>query len=177
MSLKFEYEHKKLFAWLRLVKVWKTLNRAKRDPHYWIEAQNKAIPDFVEYIYSIPFYRKRFEEAGVKPSDIKKREDFTKLPPLTKEDYREWLLAETKDKSKFKYWMHRQTTGSSGTPLDLYSLPSDRASEIANLSRCALLQGKASTLSSVAFSALWFHLLLRTNCKRLNFSHSHTMER
>ena len=38
--------------------------------------------------------------------------------------------------------MHRQTTGSSGTPLDLYSLPTDRAAEIANLSRCALIQNK-----------------------------------
>lgn len=140
MTLKAQNKHKKLLAWTVLVKRWQTLNRAIKDPHYWITAQNKEIRGFVEYIYQIPFYRKRFDEAGVKPDDIKVREDFKKLPPLTKEEYRAWILEETKDKSKFQYWMHRQTTGSSGTPLDLYSLPIDRAAEIANLSRCALIQ-------------------------------------
>lgn len=142
MSLKSQNKHKKLLAWKVLVKRWRTLNRAIKDPHYWVVAQNKEIRDFVEYIYQIPFYRKRFDEAGVKPADIRVREDFKKLPPLTKEEYRAWLLEETKDKSKVKDWMHRQTTGSSGTPLDLYSLPTDRAAEIANLSRCALIQQK-----------------------------------
>ena len=155
MSIEFEFKHKKLMAWLQVLKVWRTLNRAKKNPHYWVEVQNKCIPEFVEYIYTIPFYKKRFEEVGLKPTDINKREDFTKLPPLTKEEYREWLLEETKDKSKFKYWMHRQTTGSSGTPLDLYSLPGDRAAEIANLSRCALLQGKGfSPFFSRLFSTM-----------------------
>ena len=142
MSLKSQNKHKKLLAWKVLIKRWRTLNRAIKDPHYWVVAQNEEIRGFVDYIYQIPFYRKRFDEAGVKPVDIRKREDFKILPPLTKEEYRVWILEETKDKSKVKDWMHRQTTGSSGTPLDLYSLPTDRAAEIANLSRCALIQQK-----------------------------------
>lgn len=142
MSLKTQNKHKKLLAWKVLVKRWRTLNRAIKDPHYWVVVQNEEIRDFVEYIYEIPFYKKRFDDAGVKPADIRVREDFKKLPPLTKEEYRAWILEETKDKSKVKDWMHRQTTGSSGTPLDLYSLPTDRAAEIANLSRCALIQQK-----------------------------------
>ncbi len=142
MSLKSQNKHKKFLAWKVLVKRWRTLNLAIKDPHYWVVAQNKEIRDFVEYIYQIPFYRKRFDEAGVKPAAIKVREDFKKLPPLTKEEYRAWILEETLDKSKVKDWMYRQTTGSSGTPLDLYSLPTDRAAEIANLSRCALIQQK-----------------------------------
>lgn len=140
MSLKTQNKHKKLLAWKVLLKRWRTLNRAIKDPRYWMLVQNEEIRDFVKYIYTIPFYKQRFDEAGVNPADIKVREDFKKLPPLTKEEYRAWILEETKDKSKVKDWMHRQTTGSSGTPLDLYSLPTDRAAEIANLSRCALIQ-------------------------------------
>ena len=131
-----------LYVFKDLIKRKKTLKRAVKDPTYWITAQNKEIADFVKYIYKIPFYRKRFDEAGIGPDDIKTGEDFKKLPPLTKEEYRAWLLEETKDKNAYKDWMHRQTTGSSGTPLDLYSLPTDRAAEIANLFRCALLQDK-----------------------------------
>ena len=142
MSLKSDSKHKKLLAWKALAKAYNVMKKAQKNPHYWIEEQNRRIPEFVHNIYTIPFYKKRFDEAGITPDDIKTREDFKKLPPLYKEEYREWLLSETKDKEKFKYWMHRQTTGSSGTPLDLYSLPTDRAAEIANLSRCALIQNK-----------------------------------
>lgn len=131
-----------LYTLYYLLKRGSTLKKAMKDPRAWIPAQNREIRNFVKYVYNIPFYRKRFDSANVKPADIKTREDFKKLPPLTKEEYREWLLEETKDKSKFKHWMYRQTTGSSGTPLDLYSLPSDRAAEIANLFRCAILQEK-----------------------------------
>ena len=130
------------FAYYNLWKGYRTLKKVRKDPTYWITVQNRNIKEFVEYAYTIPFYRKRFDECGLKPSDIKTREDFKKLPPLTKQEYREWILEETKDKSKFSGWMYRQTTGSSGTPLDLYSLPTDRAAEIANLMRCALLQQK-----------------------------------
>ena len=140
---------------LYLLKRAKTLKRAMKDPTYWVVAQNREIPKFVNYIYGIPFYRERFDKAGITPDDIKVREDFLKLPPLYKPEYRQWLLDETKDKSKFKYWMYRQTTGSSGTPLDLYSLPTDRASEIANLFRCALLQDKGySPFFSRVFSTM-----------------------
>ena len=141
-GLKFQLKHTKHIAWMKIAKSYPIMKRAQREPHYWIEVQNKRIPEFVNYIYNIPFYRKRFEENGVLPQDISKREDFTKLPPLTKQEYREWLLQETADKEKVRYWAHRKTTGSSGTPLELYSLPTDRATEIANLSRCAMIQGK-----------------------------------
>ena len=142
MNNAFKKKFMSLYVFKYITKRGHTLKKAIKDPTYWIKAQNAEIKGFVEYIYTIPFYRKRFDEAGITPSDMRTREDFKKLPPLYKEEYREWLLTETADKSKYKDWMYRQTTGSSGTPLDLYSLPTDRASEIANLMRCALLQEK-----------------------------------
>ena len=138
-----------------LLKRSQTLKKTMKNPTFWIETQNREISKFVKYIYQIPFYRKRFDVAGITPNDINVREDFLKLPPLYKSEYRQWLLDETSDKSKFKYWMRRQTTGSSGTPLDLYSLPTDRAAEIVNLFRCALLQEKGyNPLFSRVFSTM-----------------------
>ena len=142
MNYRFQKSFLSLYVFRNLLKYERTLKKAKKNPQHWIEIQNKEIKKFARYIYDIPFYRERFDKANITPEDIKVREDFKKLPVLTKEEYRSWLMSETADKEKYKYWMNRQTTGSSGTPLDLYSLPTDRASEIANLFRCALLQDK-----------------------------------
>lgn len=44
----------------------------------------------VERVYAtVPFYRKKFQEAGIKPSDIQKLEDLRKLPFTTKQDLRD----------------------------------------------------------------------------------------
>ena len=130
------------FVYKELFKRYLTLRATYNNPQKWIKAQNREIKKFVKYIYNIPFYRARFDACGLTPNDIRRREDFKKLPPLTKQEYREWIQKETKDKTKYKDWMYRQTTGSSGTPLDLYSLPTDRVVEIANLMRCAIIQHK-----------------------------------
>jgi phenylacetate-CoA ligase len=44
----------------------------------------------VEHAYNnVPFYKKKLDEAGVKPSDIKSIEDITKLPFTVKTDLRD----------------------------------------------------------------------------------------
>ncbi len=52
--------------------------------------QFARLKNLVEHVYNtVPFYKKRFDEAGVKPSDIKSLEDIAKLPFTTKTDLRE----------------------------------------------------------------------------------------
>ena len=52
--------------------------------------QSKRLVNLVKYVYdNVEFYRKRMDEAGVKPSDIKGIEDITKLPYTTKNDLRD----------------------------------------------------------------------------------------
>lgn len=52
--------------------------------------QLKRLKEIVEYAYNrVPFYRKKYDKAGVKPSDIKTLEDIRKLPFVTKADLRE----------------------------------------------------------------------------------------
>ena len=49
----------------------------------------------VEYIYrTSPFYRRRFDESGVSPADVKTRDDIHKLPFTTKDDIRETQAGE-----------------------------------------------------------------------------------
>ena len=44
----------------------------------------------VERVYNtVPFYRKKFDEAGVKPEDIKSLDDLKRLPFTTKQDLRD----------------------------------------------------------------------------------------
>ena len=52
--------------------------------------QNDGLLDVVKRVYeNVPFYRKKMEEAGVTPDDIKSTADLPKLPFLTKDDLRD----------------------------------------------------------------------------------------
>lgn len=52
--------------------------------------QEKKLIDLVNYVYRhSDFYKKRFDEAGVKPGDIKSLEDLQKLPFTYKRDLRD----------------------------------------------------------------------------------------
>jgi phenylacetate-CoA ligase len=52
--------------------------------------QLERLRDTVQRAYHlVPFYRKKFDEAGVKPEDIKSLEDLQKLPFTTKQDLRD----------------------------------------------------------------------------------------
>ncbi len=52
--------------------------------------QGQRLVKLVEYVYNnVEFYRKRMDECGVKPSDIKGLDDITKLPYTTKNDLRD----------------------------------------------------------------------------------------
>lgn len=96
--------------------------------------RDKNLQKMIKDAYNIPFYRKRFEEAGVKPCDIKTREDLVKLPILTKEEYREWMISE-KEKPENKECMIMQTSGSSGKPLEVINTPFEYAKDVANVLR------------------------------------------
>jgi len=52
------------------------------------EIQLEKFQYLVKFAYeNSPFYRKKWEESGIKPSDVKTLEDVAKLPVLTKEDF------------------------------------------------------------------------------------------
>lgn len=52
--------------------------------------QLKRLQEIVAYAYeNVPFYKKKYDEAGVKPSDIQTLKDIEKLPFVTKADLRD----------------------------------------------------------------------------------------
>ncbi len=64
------------------------LETMKRKP--LAELQLKRLKKTANSVYkNVPFYAKKFKEAGVKPSDIKTLEDLSKLPFTKKTDLRD----------------------------------------------------------------------------------------
>ncbi|MGL4293419.1 MAG: phenylacetate--CoA ligase family protein [Bacteroidales bacterium] len=54
------------------------------------DLQSKRLKEMVAYVYEhTPFYRKKMDESGVKPSDIHSINDIVKLPFTTKDDLRD----------------------------------------------------------------------------------------
>ncbi len=54
------------------------------------ELQLKRLQEIVKRAYeNVPFYKKRFDDKGIKPEDIKTLKDIEKLPLTTKDDLRE----------------------------------------------------------------------------------------
>ncbi|HZD60496.1 MAG TPA: phenylacetate--CoA ligase [Anaerolineae bacterium] len=54
------------------------------------ELQLKRLQALLKWVYNeVPFYKERFDDVGVKPSDIKSLEDIAKLPFTTKNDLRD----------------------------------------------------------------------------------------
>jgi len=61
-----------------------TMNRPQIE-----KLQLERLKSTVEHCMNSPFYRRRFEEAGLKPSDIKSLSDLHKIPFTTKQDLRD----------------------------------------------------------------------------------------
>ncbi len=54
------------------------------------EIQSQRLVKMAEYVYyNTPFYRKKFQEMGLEPGDIKSIDDITKLPFTNKLDLRD----------------------------------------------------------------------------------------
>lgn len=102
--------------------------------------RNRKLRKLIKKAYTIPFYKARFDQAGVRPCDIKTPDDLTKLPVLTKEEYRTWVNQEI-EKKENKECMIMYTSGSSGKPLKVINTPFEYARDIANLLRMWIYSG------------------------------------
>ena len=102
--------------------------------------RSRKLHKLVSKAYEIPFYRKRFEGAGVTPDDIRTIEDLVKLPLLTKDEYREWVESEL-SKEDNKGLMVMQTSGSSGKPLKVINTPFEYARDVASVLRSWMFCG------------------------------------
>jgi phenylacetate-CoA ligase len=85
--------------------------------------QNERLRAIVKHAYdNVPFYHRKFEEAGIKPDDIKTVEDLNKIPLTTKleiqsKSFQEIIAMNVNPKNLVK----NTTSGSTGIPLTTFS--------------------------------------------------------
>jgi phenylacetate-CoA ligase len=102
------------------------LFESKRDLHRKLSdlqtAQLRRLRGIVSYAYrSVPFYRRKLDDAGIKPDDIRSLEDVNKIPFTTKAEIQnssvQDITAAGIDSTKC---VRRETTGSTGIPLSVF---------------------------------------------------------
>ena len=103
--------------------------------------QDKRVRKLAKKAYEIPFYKERFDKAGVKPDDIRSGLDLAKLPLLTKDELRLWMKEEGKNTEKYKYWFRDTTSGSTGEPLMVLLSPKEKGYMMSNWFRLMLTAG------------------------------------
>lgn len=83
--------------------------------------QLRKLRALIEHAYrQVPFYRRRFDQAGVTPRDIQSPDDLARLPLLTKQDIQQnlgTLMAEGLTRAGVR---ENHTGGSTGQPLTFY---------------------------------------------------------
>ena len=107
---------------LKFAKYYKWLMKTQwLPPEELEELQNKRLQIIIKHAYeNVPYYRRIFDERGLKPEDIQTKEDLKLLPVLTKDDVRKHfneLIA--RDFEKYKPVLGH-TSGSTGTAMDFY---------------------------------------------------------
>ncbi|OPX67161.1 MAG: AMP-binding enzyme [Methanoregulaceae archaeon PtaB.Bin056] len=102
-----------------------TLQHLKRlfhlPPDKTAEIQEKKFLSLVKYAYrEIPFFRQRWDDAGVGPDDIRTIADIVKLPVITRQEVREGFRAGLfLQKGNPEKSVIFQTSGSTGEPLEV----------------------------------------------------------
>lgn len=109
------------------------------------ELQFKHLKRIINRLYSrVPLYRKKFEEAGVKPSDFKRLEDISRFPFTSKEDlfvdYPFGLLAEPLERV---VRLHT-SSGTTGKPKALFFSKSDILNQAKLIARALVMTGSTS---------------------------------
>jgi phenylacetate-CoA ligase len=117
-TIPFHFRYSKVF--------WDTYNFLQ-ESQWWSkekleEYQMKQLEKLLRHSYeNVPYYRRVFDERGLKLKDIQDFDDLKKLPYLTKEIIQnnlEDLVAQNYPKSKLQY---STTGGSTGIPMGFYS--------------------------------------------------------
>ncbi len=102
------------------------------DPAKETRIQNRRLRKLMRRAYKIPFYRARFDAAGVVPKDFRCAADLYKFPLLTKQELREWMDEECRNEEKYRDYYLDSTSGSSGTPTKILYSPREKAYNQAN---------------------------------------------
>lgn len=91
------------------------------DPARMLEWQSARLRRLVQIAHQrSPYWRELFGRCGLKPGDVGHVEDLRKLPLLQKEDVRSRLSDILTAPPPKPGWLHGHTSGTTGSPLDLW---------------------------------------------------------
>lgn len=86
------------------------------------ELQLKKLKKLLQHAYSsVPYYKRKFDEYGVKPSDLKDLSDLKKFPFLTREDIKKNLKELTSRAIPRTHLHLNSTSGSTGENMIFYN--------------------------------------------------------
>ena len=123
---------RKLFNEMVFASLIRQLKYHYGSEQYRDKVRNNNLRKCISAAYEIPFYKKRFDDAGITPDDIKCRKDLVKLPVLTKDEFRAWMEEEIQ-KEDNKLCMIAATSGSTGRPLKVINTPFEYACDISTV--------------------------------------------
>lgn len=87
--------------------------------------QDERLKKVVRHAYeTVPYYRRVFDERGLKPSDIETQRDLVKLPLLTKDDIRRHFASLVSSRISPGKLNYGHTSGTTGSPLEIGYDPS-----------------------------------------------------
>ena len=87
----------------------------------WGLYQEEKLRLLIRHAYeTVPFYRERMQASKLVPSDIRSLADLPQMPLLTKEDIKKNIEAMISSKYKKHDLVHGHTSGTTGSPLDVY---------------------------------------------------------
>jgi phenylacetate-CoA ligase len=114
--LRFGGEFRPLLDWLEETQWWS----ADEIRRYQAEELQRLV---LHAYTNVPFYRRVFDECGLKPADIQSPADLVKLPVLTKEDVHHSLNDLLSSTASRRQLVFSHTSGSTGTSLQFYLEP------------------------------------------------------
>jgi phenylacetate-CoA ligase len=65
----------------------------------------------------VPFYRRKYEQAGLCPNDIKSPDDFARIPIVEKDEIRAHAQEMLSDEAEARFMVESSTGGSTGVPV------------------------------------------------------------
>ena len=90
------------------------------------EIQEKKLRNLIEHAYNtVSYYHKIFNNAGIKPSDIRHFSDLEKIPILSKSDLKNAKESMISRKVALNKCVLHQTSGSTGIPLKIFFTKKD----------------------------------------------------
>lgn len=96
--------------------------RSFESPRAMSEYRDERIREFIKYaVMTTRYYKRIFEESGISPNDIRGLRDLSKIPILSKDhvqDFREELISNGIESHER---MEIHTSGTTGTPLKVYT--------------------------------------------------------